>query len=142
MSYFSSCKNLDELKSLFRTLAKEHHPDRGGDTATMQKINLEYESAKKRLKNSSNNHYNAAQDFAEKMRREEERKRKEREEQERKRKEREEQERKRKEREEQERKRKAHQAKYKEASEKCKNKDHDRDLFGKSVYENKQMGLF
>ncbi len=42
MKYFNNCTTKEEVKSLFKTLAKEHHPDKGGDTATMQAINLEY----------------------------------------------------------------------------------------------------
>lgn len=42
MKYFASCKNLDELKKEYRRLAMRHHPDHGGDTATMQAINGEY----------------------------------------------------------------------------------------------------
>jgi len=43
MKYFSKAKTLDEAKSIFRTLAMENHPDKGGDTAIMQEINLEFE---------------------------------------------------------------------------------------------------
>ncbi len=42
MSYFTHCTTLEELKSEFKRLAFENHPDRGGDTATMQQINAEY----------------------------------------------------------------------------------------------------
>ena len=42
MKYFNSCKSIEEVKSLFKKLALENHPDRGGDTATMQEINSEY----------------------------------------------------------------------------------------------------
>jgi hypothetical protein len=42
MIYFKDCKTIDEIKSLYRSLAKEHHPDRGGSTETMQAINSEY----------------------------------------------------------------------------------------------------
>lgn len=42
MKFFMNCKTLDEVKALFKQLAMEHHPDRGGDTATMQAINSEY----------------------------------------------------------------------------------------------------
>jgi hypothetical protein len=43
-NYFSNCKTLEEVKRRYKELALIHHPDRGGDTATMQKINAEYES--------------------------------------------------------------------------------------------------
>ena len=42
MQYFKDCKTIDEVKALYKTLAKQHHPDCGGDTATMQAINTEY----------------------------------------------------------------------------------------------------
>ena len=43
MKYFVNCKTLDELKREYRRLASIHHPDVGGDTATMQVINAEYD---------------------------------------------------------------------------------------------------
>ncbi|MDF2188686.1 hypothetical protein [Paraflavitalea sp. CAU 1676] len=42
MKYFSACTTLEEVKKLYKVLALQHHPDRGGDTATMQEINKEY----------------------------------------------------------------------------------------------------
>jgi hypothetical protein len=42
MTYFSHCKTLAEIKATYKQLAMEHHPDRGGDTTTMQAINTEY----------------------------------------------------------------------------------------------------
>lgn len=42
MNYFKDCKTIDEVRALYKTLAKKNHPDRGGDTATMQTINKEY----------------------------------------------------------------------------------------------------
>lgn len=42
MKYFAACTTLDELKKEYRRLAMIHHPDHGGDTATMQAINGEY----------------------------------------------------------------------------------------------------
>ena len=44
MTYFTNCKTLDELKKEYRRLAMIHHPDVGGDTATMQQINRDYEA--------------------------------------------------------------------------------------------------
>jgi hypothetical protein len=42
MIYFKNCRTLDEVKAMYKQLAKEFHPDCGGDTATMQAINVEY----------------------------------------------------------------------------------------------------
>ena len=43
MRYFNNCKTLDELKAEYRRLAKINHPDLGGSTEEMQRINAEYE---------------------------------------------------------------------------------------------------
>lgn len=42
MNYFNECKDLECAKLLFKKLALQHHPDRGGDTETMQRINADY----------------------------------------------------------------------------------------------------
>ncbi len=42
MKYFSDCKTIEEVKALYKQLAKQFHPDLGGDTATMQQVNNEY----------------------------------------------------------------------------------------------------
>ena len=49
MKYFASCTTLDALKHEYRRLCMIHHPDRGGDTATMAAINDEYDEAFRRL---------------------------------------------------------------------------------------------
>ena len=36
-------ETLEELKSMYRKLAVQHHPDRGGDSETMKSINAEYD---------------------------------------------------------------------------------------------------
>ena len=41
-TYFNDCKTQAEAKAKYRELVKQHHPDAGGDTATMQDINREY----------------------------------------------------------------------------------------------------
>lgn len=43
--FFKDCQTLQEVKKLYRELCKEHHPDKGGDTATMQLINAQYTEA-------------------------------------------------------------------------------------------------
>jgi len=45
-------ETLEELKAQYKQLAKKHHPDRGGDTATMQAINAEYDELFPRLKDT------------------------------------------------------------------------------------------
>jgi hypothetical protein len=42
MIYFKECLTLDDVKIRYRTLAKIFHPDCGGSTELMQKINDEY----------------------------------------------------------------------------------------------------
>jgi len=42
MEFFVGIVNLEGLKSEYKRLCKIHHPDLGGDTATMQRINAEY----------------------------------------------------------------------------------------------------
>lgn len=52
--YFANCKTLDELKKAYKAAAMKYHPDMGGDTATMQAINAEYEARFEVLKRSQN----------------------------------------------------------------------------------------
>ena len=54
MKYFTNCSTLDELKKEYRRLAQLFHPDCGGDTATMQRINAEYEARFEELKRQQN----------------------------------------------------------------------------------------
>lgn len=55
--YFNSCHTAEELKKEYFKLALQHHPDRGGDVRVMQAVNVEYETAWARLKDT---HQNAA----------------------------------------------------------------------------------
>lgn len=42
MKWFNDCETLEDVKALYKKLAKQYHPDLGGDTVTMQEINKEY----------------------------------------------------------------------------------------------------
>lgn len=42
MQYFQHCTTIEEVKKLYRQLAKDNHPDVGGNLETMQAINTEY----------------------------------------------------------------------------------------------------
>lgn len=54
MKYFTNINTLDELKAEYRRLSLKHHPDRGGDTATMQEINAEHDELFELLKKQHN----------------------------------------------------------------------------------------
>ncbi len=54
MKYFKECSTLDEVKATYKKLAMQYHPDRGGDTATMQEINKEYAFATARVLKGAN----------------------------------------------------------------------------------------
>ena len=41
--FFKQCRTLDEAKREYKRLALLHHPDRGGDNATMAEINRQYQ---------------------------------------------------------------------------------------------------
>jgi curved DNA-binding protein CbpA len=43
-NYFKDCKNLQEVKKLYRDLALKLHPDKGGNTQDMQELNAAYEA--------------------------------------------------------------------------------------------------
>lgn len=54
MQYFKNYKTIEEVKSAFRKLAFEFHPDKGGDVAIMQAINKEYAFAIAKLAKGQN----------------------------------------------------------------------------------------
>lgn len=45
--FFTNCQTVNEVKSEYRRLCFIHHPDVGGDTATMQQLNAAYHNALK-----------------------------------------------------------------------------------------------
>lgn len=54
MNYFTNIHTLDDLKHEYRRLVMLHHPDKGGNTATMQAINAEYAAKHEELKRAWN----------------------------------------------------------------------------------------
>jgi hypothetical protein len=49
MKYFDTLNTVESIKQEYRRLAMLHHPDKGGDLATMQEINEQYLQALKRM---------------------------------------------------------------------------------------------
>lgn len=45
MTYFQNYQTADDIKSEYRRLAMQYHPDHGGTTAQMQDINAQYSEA-------------------------------------------------------------------------------------------------
>lgn len=52
-NYFQNCTTLEEVKQLYKTLAKENHPDLGGSVEVMQAINDQYSKACKIVANNA-----------------------------------------------------------------------------------------
>lgn len=55
MRYFKDCKSIEEVKEIFKKLAKELHPDNGGDAENFKQMMNEYTEAFNRLKNIHKN---------------------------------------------------------------------------------------
>ena len=53
---FENCKCVEDVKAEYRKMALENHPDRGGSTEAMQKINAAYEAAFGRWKETHRSH--------------------------------------------------------------------------------------
>lgn len=51
---FAHCTTLDELKAEYRKLALANHPDRGGDTEAMKRINADHDTRFEQLKAEHN----------------------------------------------------------------------------------------
>lgn len=51
-NFFSGCETLEDLKARYHKLAKENHPDNGGDVETMKAINAEFDALHAKLKNT------------------------------------------------------------------------------------------
>lgn len=52
--FFQDCKTVNQIKAEYRRLCFIHHPDMGGDTATMQELNREYHEALSRADGETN----------------------------------------------------------------------------------------
>lgn len=52
--YLNKCRTLEELKALYRTLTKKLHPDLGGSTEEMKRLNNEYDEMFRILKDKHN----------------------------------------------------------------------------------------
>jgi hypothetical protein len=64
-NFFAGLTNLNAVKAKYRELAIKHHPDHGGDTATMQAINAEYEQARQFFAGHSEKEFERRQAAAE-----------------------------------------------------------------------------
>lgn len=53
MKWFKNVHTLDELRKMYKKLAFQHHPDKGGNVEDMKAINNEYEKLSKKLINSN-----------------------------------------------------------------------------------------
>lgn len=53
-NYFENVHTLEDLKKEYRRLARENHPDKGGDKATMQEINAQHDKLFEILKAEHN----------------------------------------------------------------------------------------
>jgi len=54
--YFNNCSTLEEVKATFHRLAKELHPDAGGDPEEFKRMYSEYQQAFNQYKNIHKNH--------------------------------------------------------------------------------------
>jgi len=57
MDYFVKCNTIDELKKEYRRLAFICHPDVGGSTEQMQKLNNAYDEAMQKIGKANNKNY-------------------------------------------------------------------------------------
>lgn len=55
MKYFTNVQTLSELRSQYKELLKQYHPDNGGSEEITKAINIEYENLFKALKNHHEN---------------------------------------------------------------------------------------
>ncbi len=60
--YFNKFSEVNQVKAEYHRLALLHHPDRGGDTATMQIVNAEYQEALAKCDGQVNGQYRDGKD--------------------------------------------------------------------------------
>ncbi len=51
MEYFTNISNYNEARLIYRRLAMLNHPDRGGSTEVMKRINIEFMELERKLNN-------------------------------------------------------------------------------------------
>lgn len=61
MKFFFECYTAEAVKNRYCDLAKKHHPDLGGDTATMQAVNVGYADAMRLVIADEENEYRREQ---------------------------------------------------------------------------------
>ena len=50
MATLATAQSMAELKNVYRRLAAIHHPDRGGSSRSMQRVNRQYQAMQEKLK--------------------------------------------------------------------------------------------
>lgn len=63
--YFSNCQSLEDVKTTFKTLAKQLHPDCGGNAELFKQMMTEYKTAFERWKNCDNTSHSQQKNAAE-----------------------------------------------------------------------------
>ena len=64
MNALMQSRSLQELKITYRKLVSTHHPDRGGNVVTMQKINESYQNMIKRFKAAAKSTHKQTKNFS------------------------------------------------------------------------------
>ncbi len=66
-STMATATSMAELKAVYRQLAFMHHPDRGGCSSIMQRVNLQYQMMRQKLKermSANDDEHDVADDFS------------------------------------------------------------------------------
>ncbi len=67
MLTMANATSMAELKAMYRQLAFVHHPDRGGCSSIMQRVNQQYQMMRQKIKarmSAPDTEHNAADDFS------------------------------------------------------------------------------